>query len=233
MAQEDSRSPQQSQETIGVDIDRLGTDLSTVITSLQSSIDQMRQAAHQEIERLKADHRAEVDRLTKETDQLRNMCEKQNETLRSVHGHFSSLLQDYRTDLETRVHQADIARSQMDRLEEAMGMLESTNFTDENAQEVVSAQEGSPDAKAYKPGETTRIAIVGVNSVSAMMRARRALENLESIQEIENRYVAEGTFYLSVRTSESTETLARELTSLSDPPLTLIKADERSVELEM
>lgn len=81
--------------------------------------------------------------------------------------------------------------------------------------------------------QLTQIAIHGVSSVSAMMRARKAVEGLPGIEDIESRYVSDGTLYFSVRTQEDPQTLARELTSLPDPNLRTVQLSDNAIELEM
>jgi hypothetical protein len=66
-----------------------------------------------------------------------------------------------------------------------------------------------------------------------MMRARKAVEGLPSIQDIESRYVSDGTLYFSVRSEEDSRALADALTSLSDPKLRLLQVNDNSIDLEM
>lgn len=240
MSQEQSRAQSSNvQDQRDSALDRLGQDLTSVMGSLQSSVEQMRAAAQQEVERIRAGHEAERSRLQSEVEQLRARCDKQSDSLKSVRSLVLSLMQDYRDELERHLQQADNSRSQIERLGEAMSLLEVTNFS-EPAQTAASPQpssavEGaaSTSAQSESSEESTRIAIAGINSVSAMMRARKAVENMESIQGIESRYAADGTLYLSVRTDASVDDLAEQLTSLPDPQWELVKVEGRSIELQM
>ncbi len=82
-------------------------------------------------------------------------------------------------------------------------------------------------------GTTTKISIRGISSVSAMMRARKAVESLPSINDVESRYVSDGILYFSVRSEDDSQALAKALTSLPDPNLRLLQVSGDSIELEM
>ncbi|MDP9379392.1 MAG: hypothetical protein M3Q29_04440 [Chloroflexota bacterium] len=263
----------QSQPAANVGFERVGLDLNNVIGSLQSSIEQLRQAAEGEMARLRSEHEAERTRLQAEIEQLRSQCANQDERLRGMQGQLRSVLEDYRGELEMQSRRADSARSQLERVQQIMGSLadagaggdQATPFRDTpgvlpvhsegrdlpylaqrrgravdgwqnpNAADTddKTVQVGAAASAGPATGSTTQVSIKGVTGVSAMMRARKAVESLPSIQDIESRYVSDGTLYFSVRTQEEPQALASALTSLPDPQLRLLQVGDNSIDLEM
>lgn len=66
-----------------------------------------------------------------------------------------------------------------------------------------------------------------------MMRARKAVESLPSIDNIESRFVSEGTLFFNVQTGDTEQELADKLASLPDPKLRILQVADGSAELEM
>ncbi len=81
--------------------------------------------------------------------------------------------------------------------------------------------------------QTIQISIKGISGITTMMRARKAVEGLASIQDVESRYASHGTLYFSVRSQDTADALARMLTHLPDFDLKLVRVAEHSIELEM
>lgn len=240
-------------------------DFSGVISSLQSRVHQMRQAAQQEIGRLRAQHEAERQRLTAEIETLKTRCAGQDHQIRQLHEQSRTLLADYSMDLRLQVEKADSARGRLERVQELLAQMEKQPApapvpvpsdmepTPQHPFRIAAVtpsapqpqqQEGEntvamgPRDEAPMPttppaGEPTRISISGVSSVSAMMRARKAVEGLPGIQDVESRYVSDGTLHFSVRTEEDAEALARSLTELRDPKFRNRKVSGKTIELEM
>ncbi len=223
MTDEARTAPQQT--------DAFASDLSDFRDKIQSHVEQIWAEAHEEIARVKSSHESEKADLEREINRLKQRVNEQNDKLSALQTQVRSLLEEYRSELEERVSEADSARAQIDRLQQAMGAVEEVRF-DEKEEITHPTPEGEPDELESSPG-STRISISGISSVSAMMRARKAVQDLPSVNEVESRYVADGTLYLSVRTEAEPDDLARDLTSLPDPQLRLLRTGERSVELEM
>jgi hypothetical protein len=233
--------------------DSFGTDLSAVIGSLQNSIEQLRAAARAEIGRMRAEHESERDRLQSEVEGLRARCSGQDERLRSLQSHLVSVLEDYRGELEMQTQRASSAQARMTRVQELLSDLErdpadptpprqAVPYQAQRRAVVVDSWQSAPsddnertmriETPSTAPG-AVQVSIKGVESVSAMMRARKAVEGLDSIQNIESRYVSEGTLHFTVRTQEPPQALADALTALDDPDFTLVRVTDRAIELEM
>lgn len=249
--------------------DRIGMDLGNVISSLQNSVEQMRSAAQTEINRLRGEHEEERTRLQGEIEQLRTRCSGQDERIRNLQSQLTSVLEDYRGELEMQTQRAEAARGQLDRLRQLMSALESTGSESEGVPSAHSfapvqgtirevpyqAQRRGRVVESWQPESspnaahaddhtvqigpqseataTKKISVRGVSAVSAMMRARKAVESLPGIKDVESRYVSDGTLYFSVRSDEDSETLAKALTSLPDPNLRALQVSDDSIELEM
>lgn len=241
--------------------DLFNLDLSTVIGSLQSSVDEMRQNAQQEVSRLESEHAAERARLEQEIESLRQRCVSQDERMHELQYQIRALMTQYRTDLESQIEKADGARQQMYRVQQLMATLEEPVRADNGAPEsgrsvipetlsragrrhrTVSAGKDPDPAPTGEetvqidPADlslhTAQISISGVTSVSAMMRARKAVESLPGIRDVESRYASEGNLFFSVRTERNTKSLSKALTSLPDPPLKSRKVSDEAIELEM
>ena len=285
----------------GGDAEQFGADFTTVITSLQQSVEQFRRGAQQEMARMRARHEEERARLEAEIAELRTRGETRDRRIQQLRGRTQSVLEEYRGDLEGQVERAASARQRLDSLLE---LLDQDGDEDRTSPSVtppasegpnpmagaapvgpqdpsapvppvpgnggrqasgdrpfriaaVTAQRGAeppedatvavprPD-RTRRPGETTteltpeppspgttQISISGVSSVSAMMWARKAVESLPSIEDVESRYVSDGTLYFSVRATEDAEAIARSLTNLPDPQLRSRTVTEHAIELEM
>lgn len=104
--------------------ERLGLDLTSVITNLQNSVNEMRQAAHAEITRMRREHEAERSRLEGQIEELQQRCSSQDERVNGLKVQIHRVLQDYRGDLEMRLQQAGAARNQLERVDEMVASLD-------------------------------------------------------------------------------------------------------------
>ncbi|MBA2363688.1 MAG: hypothetical protein H0V86_09180 [Chloroflexia bacterium] len=241
--------------------DPFGLDLTSVITSLQNSVDQMRQAAHAEITRLRAEHDGERSRLEGQIEELQERCSAQDQRVQGLKEKIHRVLQDYRGDLEIHLQRADAARSQLERVDEMASSLEGALVSGDGlnvparqpqagqplrqrrghvmdnwsgpAQQDSGDQTVAISSADASDKATTKIAIKGVTTVSAMMRARKAVESLSSIENIESRYVSEGTLFFNVQTGDTERVLADALAALPEPRLRVLQVTDGSVELEM
>ncbi|MDQ3328073.1 MAG: hypothetical protein M3506_06085 [Chloroflexota bacterium] len=241
--------------------DRLGLDLTSVITSLQNSVNEMRQAAHAEITRMRAEHETERSRLEGQIEELQERCSAQDGRVQALKGKIDLVLHDYRGDLEMHLQRADAARSKLERVDEMVSSLESAlvsgdglvvparqpqpgqplrqrrghvmdSWTGSDQQDTEEQTVAISSADESTDG-TMKIAIKGVATVSAMMRARKAVESLPSIASIESRYVAEGTLFFNVQTGDEEQALADALAALPEPNLRVLQVVSGSIELEM
>lgn len=241
--------------------ERLGLDLTSVITNLQNSVNEMRQAAHAEITRMRREHEAERSRLEGQIEELQQRCSSQDERVNGLKVQIHRVLQDYRGDLEMRLQQAGAARNQLERVDEMVASLDGALVSGDGLsipprqpqvgqplrQRRGHVMDSWPGTTPQDPEEQTvaisagkgatnrsvKIAIRGVGTVSAMMRARKAVESLPSIDNIESRFVSEGTLFFNVQTGDTEQELADKLASLPDPKLRILQVADGSAELEM
>lgn len=243
-------------------------DITRLFGSLQTTLEQVRSSAQAEIERLRREHATEKQQLQGQIHALEARCSDQGDRIRSMQDQLTTLLGDYRGELEGQIQRSEAARAQLKRVQEtinsldqgaspsqagssdldgaprvqptgiSLGDLRSRALVSSDTPPSIPSAEDTvritpPATASGSKAGTTQISISGINSVSAMMRARKAVENLPIIQDVESRYASDGKLYFSVRTAEKPEALAKALTSLQDPPLRSRKVSEGAIELEM
>ncbi|MDQ3856608.1 MAG: hypothetical protein M3281_09475 [Chloroflexota bacterium] len=260
---------EQPHQTTTVSTDPLKLDLSGIIDSLQSRVEEMRQRAQQEMSRLRSQHEsdraeweAERTELQADIDRLRTHCNSQDEQMRGLRERTQAILLDYRSELDADVHRADVARQQMENVDGLIRALDEAESAGDGTPGSTREFVPSPPAVMERrsrvvtfgedgtqlppeqeqtvqmppPSEeprTTQISISGVNSVSAMMRARRAIESMQDIRDVESRFAPDGNLYFTVRTEQDAQSIADALTSLGDPQFRARNVSESTIELEM
>lgn len=239
-------------------LDQLGQDISGVVSSLQSGLDRIRQAAEQEIARVRAEHEAEREQWQGQIRELRERRAADAERFRVLKQETSAVLADYRGELEAQVQRAYAARRQIERLQQLLGTM--NELTPDDSQPIPTVKlDGNGTAqplreassKAAETGDSPAdeitgpieihpstgheipVSIAGVSSVSRMMKARKLLEGLQDVQDVENRYVADSTLHFTVRTDDTPETLVSKLISLPDSTLKVLEVSGGGVKMEI
>lgn len=240
-----------------VSLDQLGQDISGVVSSLQSGLDRIRQSAEQEVARVRAEHEAEREQWQRQINELRDRRTADAERFRALKQEASTVLSDYRAELETQVQRAYAARRQIERLQQLLSSM--SELTPDDSQPIPTLKlEGakpaqpqdaassdaapsgdSPDqitgpiAVIHPAGNEIPVSIAGVSSVSRMMKARKLLEGLQDVQHVENRYVADSTLHFTVRTEDTPESLVTKLTSLPESTLKVLEVSGGGVKMEI
>ncbi len=232
-------------------------EFSRSVNSLKSHIESLKNTALREIEELNKRHEAEKQELRERLQQLSAKNALLEDNLRKLREKIGSLLEDYKKDLESQVQEAYAARRQLDRVQNLMNTLEdisvvsagepghehvlrlSTEPDMESQEERVSkvtmhlgqAAESSQEPQD-EDEDVMKIKINGISTVSAMLKARKAVEDLPDIIEVQNRQVAGGVAHFTVRTPASPEDIVSKLTSSRNAQLKLVEVRGREIELQ-
>jgi len=92
--------------------------------------------------------------------------------------------------------------------------------------------QAAESAKEPQDEDVMKIKINGISTVSAMLKARKAVEDLPDIIEVQNRQVAGGVAHFTVRTPASPEDIVSKLTSSRNAQLRLVEVKGREIELQ-
>ncbi|ACZ41741.1 hypothetical protein Tter_0824 [Thermobaculum terrenum ATCC BAA-798] len=230
-------------------------EFSRSVNSVKVHIESLKNAALREIEELNKRHEAEKQELRERLQQLSSKNALLEDNLRKLREKIGSLLEDYKKDLESQVQEAYAARRQLDRVQNLMNTLEDISVVSagEPGHEHVLRLSAEPDMESQEErvakvtmnlgqvAESTKepqdedvmkIKINGISTVSAMLKARKAVEDLPDIIEVQNRQVAGGVAHFTVRTPASPEDIVSKLTSSRNAQLRLVEVRGREIELQ-